>query len=325
MEKGKTKEKNIDTKKVSGKENNKEKKVLVTSRILFISILDKVFLILLICLLVGFTLVNFSGDLSSISYGFFKKFGREIIDVIGLVILYFILNWFYKCFAKTMLCLTEDEVYKETYLPLVRTETTIPLNKITKVTSINVLWIFRVLIIYQYTKLPLVFFTWNNQEFKDKTEELLTKDNKKVENAYKSQNIINKEKYKYVKYAAIILGAVIGLIGIIRFFSYTFSEERKLVGVYRNEEDNIILFKGGSCNIDDIIEDSVDSCSWKYIKKSKKVKIDYTYTYKYEKYSFYGLYPEYEYSTLDDTIKLKYNKKNNTLKYGKTTYKKKSK
>ena len=96
---------------------------------------------------------------------------------------YLLLNWFYKCAAKTMLCLTKNEVYKEIYIPFKRTESSIPLNKITKVTTHEVFWIFRTIVIHQYGKLPVIFFTWNNQEFKELLNKILQKEVKDLKEA----------------------------------------------------------------------------------------------------------------------------------------------
>ena len=272
-------------------DNTPKRDALVTCRILFISILDKIYIIILLLTLLISTYTNFNGDMSSLSYGFWGRVGREIVTLIGIVIAYFIYNWFYKCFAKTMLCVTEKEIYKETYLPFIRHETTIPLNKVTSVSSYKFLWIFRSVIIFQYLKLPMVFFTWNNQEFKDKVEELLTNDKTKVKNQFESKNIINKEQYKFVAICGGALVAIIVLLGIIRFFGYTFSDERHLPGVYKYKDNSIELVKDGTCELKLSGVSNVKSCEWKYDSDHKRVDIDYKYEYK-GYYSFYT--SEYE-------------------------------
>lgn len=288
----------------------KQIKALVTSRLLFISVLDKIYLVVLLLMLVLLTYNNFAGDISSVSYGFWSRVGYEIIILISMVICYFIFNWFYKCAGKTMLCLTENEVYKETYVPFKRTETSIPLNKITAVTTHNVFWIFRLIIIHQYSKLPMIFFTWNNQEFKDKLNELIIQDKEKIENEYEDKNIISKDKYKYLKYLGITLAGVICLVGIVRFFNFVFSPEKKVAGTYTYNSNEIILNKDGNCVIDDIVDDVTD-CSWSYNKDSKEVNVDYEYSY----YSYY-----YGSSTRHDNLYLEYDSSKKTLKYENTVY-----
>ena len=258
------------------KNENKKSKALVTSRVLFISVLDKIYLIFLFLMFVGLTSYNFSGNISSISYGFWNRIGLEIIIIVGTFIIYLLMNWFYKCAIKTMLCLTNNEVYKETYIPFKRSESSIPLNKITKVTTCNIFWIFRSIIIHQYHQLPIIFFTWNNQEFKDKLNELITGDKDSIENQYEDKNLIQKEYYKYLKYIGIALAGIIVLIGIVKMFSYIFSFERKVVGTYTNIDNQIVLNKDGNCEIGDLISSVVD-CKWTYDKKSQKVEIIYEY------------------------------------------------
>ena len=141
---------------------SKKQKALVTSRVLFISVLDKIYLVLLGLIFLGGTISIFKGNISSLSYSFWGKVGKELIFLVILFLIYLLMNWFYKCAVKTMLCLTENEVYKEAYVPFKRAETSIPLNKITSVSTINFFWIFRSIIIHQYHQFPLVFMTWNN-------------------------------------------------------------------------------------------------------------------------------------------------------------------
>ena len=293
---------------------------LVTSRVLFISVLDKIYLIILILMFLGATISNFSGRISSVNYHFFGKVGHEIVIIIVMFITYLIFNWLYKCVAKTMLCLTKNEVYRETYVPFKKTETSIPLNKITAVSTINVFWIFRSLIIHQYGRLPLVFFTWNNQEFKDKLNELITHDKDKVKNEYEDKNIINKEHYKYLMFAGVLLAAIICFIGIIRFFAYTFSPEKKVPGTYGYNDYNIVLDKNGSCDISSI-KSGVSSCEWSYNGDNKLVTITYEYTYasSYSRYYSYYNTP----STATDSFSMPYDAKAKTLTYQNAVYKKK--
>ena len=53
-------------------------KPLVTSRVLFISIIDKIYLITIILSLIILTYINFKGNISSLSYRFFDKLRIEI-------------------------------------------------------------------------------------------------------------------------------------------------------------------------------------------------------------------------------------------------------
>lgn len=290
-----------------------KRKSLITSRVLFISVLDKIYIIILLLIFLVATINNFTGDISSISYGFWNRIGKEIIIIFGIFIWYLILNWFYKCAAKTMLCLTENEVYKETYVPFHRSEMSIPLNKITGVTTHNWFWIFRAIIIHQYSNLPTIFFTWTNQEFKDKLNELITTEKEKIENEYEDKNIISKDKYKYLKYFAIGFAGVICLIGVVRFFNFVFSSEMRMAGTYTYSGEEIRLNKDGTCDINDIIDERVTECIWSYDEDDKEVEIEYEYYY----YSYYG----YSY-TRTDSLNLKYNSSKKVLEYDGDAYKK---
>ena len=289
----------------------KTQKALVTSRVLFISVLDKIYLIILGLWFVIGTYGIFSGNISSLHYGFFGRIGREILFLITLFIAYLIMNWFYRCAAKTMLCLTKNGVYREHYVPFKRTEDSIPLNKITKVTSINFFWIFRTLIIHQYHSFPLVFMTWNNQEFKDKLNELITTDDEKVENEYESRNIITKSMYKYLSYVGMALAAIIVLLGIIRFFTYIFNGERKIAGTYIYESNSITLKKNGTCEISGLVDDVTD-CDWTYDSDDKEVTLNYEYEYSY--------YFSSATTTSKGTRIFKYNPDDKSLEYNNNKY-----
>ena len=293
--------------------NGKKRKALVTSRILFISALDKIYLVILLLIFAGLTWINFAGDVSDLDYGFWSRVGIEIVIIIGMVIYYFLLNWFYKCAAKTMICVTENEVYMEKYVPFKRSETSIPLNKITGISTFNFFWIFRILIIHQYGKLPIVFPTWTNQIFKDKLNELITTEKEKVENEFEDKNIIGKDKLKYLKYLGIALVAVIGLIGIVRFFNYAFSAESKLSGTYTYQDEEITLNKDGTCVAYNIINEDIDDCSWTYDEEDSEVSV----RLEYREYSrYYGYYTDYDY------VYMLYNSKNKTLTDDDKVYKK---
>ncbi len=289
---------------------NEERKVrpVITSRLLFISVLDKIYLVILFLILVASTYANFSGDMSSLEYGFWAKVFGELGVLIGIIITYFIFNWFYKCAVKTVLCLTETQVYKEEYWPLIRHETSIPLNKITRVKTIKIFWIFRSIWIFQYGKLPVIFFTWTNQEFKDELTKRISEDKLPVENKYEEKNILSLQS-KLLKYAAIALAAVIALLGVVRFFNYIFSTERSIPGTYKNGETKIVLESDKTCSLTGIVSDDVTGCSWKYYKEEDRVLLTYEYTS--------GTYYKYNRSR---TLDMKYSKK--TLTYNSTEYKK---
>ena len=95
---------------------------IVTSRVLFISVLDKIYLIALGLSLLSLTIVNFMGPVASPLYGFWIRVGRELLILLGLFVTYLICNWFYKCAVKTVLCLTEKQVHQEVYIPFYKWE-----------------------------------------------------------------------------------------------------------------------------------------------------------------------------------------------------------
>lgn len=295
--------------KVEDKEERKQIKPLVTSRILFISVLDKIYIFMLLIMFITATFNIFAGDISSLNYGFWQRIFQEIGMIIGFCIIYFIFNWLYKCAAKTMLCLTENEVYKESYWPFKRSETSIPLNKITGITTYKFFWIFRSIIIHQYGKLPVVFMTWNNQEFKNKLTELITTENKKVENEYENRNIINKDNVKFLKWLGYAFAIVIVLLGFIRFFSFLANPGRRLDGTYVSSDKKIILEKDGTCNINNL-KSNVEECEWEYDEEYSRVEINYKY---YSRYSSY---------ILNGSISLDFNKDDKTLTYNDQIFKK---
>lgn len=293
-----------------GQKEEKKPEVLVTSRVLFISALDKIYLVILGLIFLGFTINIFSGNITELNYNFWSRIGNEITLIFIMLILYLIFNWFYKCAVKTILCLTKNEVYKEEYIPFKRTETSIPISKISKVSTVNVFWIFRSIIIHQYHHFPLIFMTWNNQEFKDELSKLITSEKENPENIYENRNIITNSMYKYLAYAGIGLVGIIVLLGIIRFFAYMFNDERSLVGTYKNENESITLLGSGNCELDGIVDD-LKSCTWSYDSDDKKVNVYYSYDYTYYYYS----------SSKSDSMELDYSK--NTLKVNGKEYTKK--
>lgn len=287
-------------KKAKKQEEVKKQKAIITSRVLFISVLDKIYLVILgLCFLVG-TFSIFNGPIGNLNYSFWARVGREIIFLIVLFIVYLFMNWFYKCAAKTMLCLTKNEVYKEHYVPFKKSETTIPINKITGVSAINVFWIVRCVVIYQYHRFPMFFFTWTNQEFKDSLSELITTEKEHVENEYENRNIVTVNMYKYIAYVGVALAGVIVLLGIVRFFTYMFNGERKIAGTYTYENNKLVLSKNGDCSIEGLI-DNVTDCTWSYDSNDKEVDVNYEYEYSY----YYSRYT----SSSKGSLTLKYNDK----------------
>lgn len=302
-------------KKIGGafkeKGNVRREKPLVSARVLFISVLDKIFLVILVLMLIGMTYVTFAGNLSSMSYGFWSRVGTYLIELIVFVIVYFFFNWIYRCAARTMLCLTEKEVYGEKYVPFKKSEFNIPLSKITKASTIDIFWIFRVLIIHQYHQFPVVFWTWNNHVFKDKLNELLINTDVKVLNEYEKRNIIPKKWEKYLLYLGAGLVGIVLLVGIGRAFGCLFSPAKSIPGTYSYNGRQIVLNKDGSCNVDSLVSNDVKSCSWEYYESSEDVAVTYTYEYK----SWYS-----GTQTSEGTLSLDFDSSKKTLSYSGNTY-----
>ena len=293
MDNEKSKDEIVEAKVKEKKKDGKKAKVIVTSRVLFISVLDKIYLTILGLVFVFGTISVFSGPISSLGYGFFKRVFLEFVLIVILIVLYLFLNWFYNCAVKTILCLTKAEVYREHYFPFKRSEDSIPLEKITKVSTLNLFWIFRAVIICQYHRFPLIFWTWNNQEFKDKLVELITNN--------KEKNLLNESMHGYLMYIILGLLIVILLIGIIKFGFFAFGNERRIAGTYYSSNNIVVLNKDGSCDLEGF-SNNIRSCFWSYISKSKEVEINYQYSYYYSYYD-------------NNVIRLKYDKNNNTLNY----------
>lgn len=314
----KSKAKDI-VKKVKIEDKDKEIKPLVTSRVLFISVLDKILLIILLLSLAISTFTVFVGNIASLNYNFFFRLFIYIWVLVYHVVMFFLYEWIYRCAAKTMLCLTENEVYLEQYILLKRTEKSIPLSKITKVTAIDFIWIFRVLIIHQYHQLPKVFWTWNNHEFKDKLNELITGDSGKIENKVKTKSILPKRWGLFLIILGSVVAGIVLLIGAGRFLAYVTHPAHNLNGTFVDGNGNsITLRKDGTCTFTDEVADFLDnesfvSCHWSYIDYAEKVKLEYEYEY------ISGYYNH----TYEDTIYLNLvNSKTLVDSYDGTTYKK---
>lgn len=277
------------TEKVREKnERNKNVKPLVTSRVLFISVLDKLYFIGLV---LSFILVLWGWMQNNLYWfeygkGFFVVLGEWFLEFIGIlicfVIAYFILNWLYRCLAKTMLCLTENEIYGEVYAPFYRGEFSVPVNRVTKIDSVKILWIFRFVFIHRYHQLPIVFPTWNAQEFKNKLTELLVKRDSKVENEFESKNIFPEWLKKRLIIVLLALGAIVGLIFVIYVVTYLNNPYKKIAGTYINQTEKIILKDDQTCGLENVIGYEVTKCKWVANDKyGDSIKIDVDLTYKY--------------------------------------------
>ena len=284
----------------------KEKEALVTCRVLFYSVLDKIYLVLFAIYFV-FGLFN----------GLFMRlrtvgavFGYYVGFLVGAAIMGLLMNWFYRCAIKSMLCITEDEVYKESYAPLKRSETSIPLNKITSVTTFNFFWIFRSIIIFQYHQLPVVFFTWNNQEFKDKFDELVNKRKANIKNEFEEKNIISFIDKKHYSIIGAITGGVVLVFVIIAIIMSFTNPSNRVIGTYSEGDKAITLNKDSSCTLTGF--EDISNCSWSYDQDLEVVTVKYTYDITS---SYLGK------RSYDKTISLNYSK--NTLVNGSKTYTKK--
>ena len=194
---------------------SKRKEAMVTCRVLFISILDKIFLFTIFSLFIILTIFNFMGNIKSFSYEFSSRVGKELFILLCLTFLYILLNWIYKCACKTMLSLTRNQIYEEIYFPLYRKEKTIPINQIASVSTINFLWVFRSIIIKQNHQFPLIFFTWKNKKLKSELENLMLNTDIKVKNSYQTKNILNKKQLPMIGIFAIFVITFIIILGVI--------------------------------------------------------------------------------------------------------------
>ena len=253
----------------------KQKKALVTSRVLFYTVLDKIYVLLFAFTFIYgliFGLVNKNKSIGGV-LGYYALF------IIEMVLIALLLNWIYKCVTKTMLCITEDEVYKEAYAPLKRSEMSIPLNKITSVTTFNFLWIFRSIIIFQYHQLPVVFFTWTNQEFKDKFDELVNKRKEEIVNEYEDKNMISFIDKKHYPIIGAVLGGLVVLFLIIAIIMSFMDPAAKVAGTYANDSGEVKLGKDKSCSVPGV--ENMTKCSWSYDDTSNIVTVNYSYEVKY--------------------------------------------
>ena len=289
----------------------RDPKKLLTCRLLFSSIMDKIFIILLIIGFLVVTFLNFKGNIFGAAYGFWFRFLREL----GIVVLFFILSlffdWIYKCFIKTMLCVTPHSIYRECYFPFWRRETTIPIQHVTAVSTINIFWIFRCVVIYQYRHFPLIFFTWNNQVFKNQVDELLEHEPVGYNGA--SHKTIFRKKYApIIQWIMIIVAFIIIVLGIVHFFGYIFSTEKRISGTYLKGNQKIQLNVNGTCSLRLPRITDLKSCKWKYDSEQHTIDI----RYEFSKKNYFG-----DVYDTKDTITVGY--KEDVLIYNGIDYKKK--
>ena len=149
-------------------------------------------------------------------------------------------------------------------------------------------------------QLPKVFWTWNNHEFKDKLNELITTDSGKVENEFKNKNILPKRWGLFLAILGIIIGSLIILLAIGRFIGYMSNPARSLGGTYYDKDRNaIVLNKNGSCSIDEDIvdEDKIIDCTWEFNEYTEDIQVRYEYEYESGYYYTYT-YTDWDYYTL---------------------------
>ena len=282
-----------------------------TCRVLFYTIFDKIFLLVLFVGFITCTYLNFRGDVFSGTYGYWKRIFYECGIILSFGIGSFLFNWIYNCIVKTMLCVTPEMIYKESYFPFYRKETSIPLNHVTSVSTINFLWIFRSVVIHRYHHFPMIFFTWNNQRFKNRVDELLGMDSY-ISNAYQDRGMFQKRDIPFIKWMFIILGMFLLVLGIVHLFGYMFSTERSLSGTYKNGNQYIQLRVSKTCDLKINRVHDVLKCNWEYDEEHQTIEISYEYT----KNNYFGN----EYNK-KDTMTLGY--KDKVLTYNSVDYQKK--
>ena len=282
-----------------------------TCRVLFISVLDK---ILLIILLLGFLCTSFfmfKGNLFSPSYGFWSRFYKEFLVLLLFVILYFLFNWYYYCLSNTMMCVTRRQIYIEKYLPFWSKKKTIPLEQVNSISTINFFFIFRCVVIFEsHHYFPVIFFTWNNQKFKDRVVELMGE--APIGGNPTPVSLIQRDNYYLFKIFFVIFGLFLFIVGTIRFFGYIFSPESNIAGNYAHSGERIVLKKNGTCDVKLEQIKNVKKCTWKLLQKTNQIRIDVQYS----KSNYLG--NSYE---RDDSIRVSY--KDKVLIYNDVEYQKK--
>ena len=250
-----------EVKKKNGKTFVHQRNTIITCRLLFSSILDKVYLILLIGSFIVLSFLNFRGNIFSGFYGFWMRFLKECGLVFLYIIFYFICTWFYHCAIRTMMCLTKNEIRIERYFPLIRLETSIPIQHVTSISTFNIFFIFRSVIIHRYHQLPVIFFTWHNQKFKNRVMEVLGEEGTII-NYYDDTGILAPRYYRFMRWFIIIFLMILLMLGFVRLFGYVFSHERIVSGTYVNEMKKIVLKNNGECKISINKYVNPKKCTW---------------------------------------------------------------
>ncbi|MBP5678607.1 MAG: hypothetical protein J6X28_02110 [Bacilli bacterium] len=266
-----------EVKKVEKKEKTEKRGAVVTCRVLFYSVYHKIFLFLLFFGFVGTTIFNFKGNIFSSTYGYWIRVLIEVGIIIGFILLSFLFNWFYHCIVKTMLCITRGGIYKETYFPFGKKETTIPFRHVTSVSALTILWIFRAVVIFQYRHMPLVFFTWNHEKFKRKIDEILGQDTS-VSNSYENKSLFQERYIPFLQWMFIILGMILFLLGIVHLFGYISSHEASMSGKYQNGSQYILLKSNQTCDVKVNRIHDLLHCTWAYDEDDQTIVIQYEYS-----------------------------------------------
>ncbi len=254
-----------------------------TCRLLFSSLVDKILLILLLLAFIYFTYIIFKGSLLAASYGFWFRFLKEIGLLFCLLIAYIICNWLYICIIKSSLTVTKDGVYKEFYFPFYKKEDFIPLEHITSVSLINFIWIFRGVFIHRYNHIPVFFPTWNNQKFKDRLIEVMG-NNSSINNSNNNKSLLQEGHLPVLQWITILFIFIIFVLGMIHFFGYMFSNERKLSGTYSKGTQKITLKANGTCELRISKIKNIRKCTWTINREDKTIDINYEYM----KNNYYG-------------------------------------
>ena len=311
--------------KVGEEKDTKKKKLkpLVSSRVLFVTVLDKIYFaglfLTFILSIIAYVNVRVSWNIYGASYfGSLFSFIVGLLGIlIGFVIAYLILNWLYKCVEKTMVCMTRKEVYGEFYAPFYRGELSIPIDKITRIDTVKVFWIFRTLIIHRYHQIPIVFPTWNAQEFKDKWTEVVMDRDEKVENEFETRSIIPAWLKKKWLIIVIALAAVLVLATISFTVRYLDDPIMKIPGTYVFDDQKIILTEDGMCELENISDYEVTDCGWsigEFYNNTLELHISYSYRYKYSWSN--------RYYTSDSSTIAEFDNKNETLEFDWNTFRK---
>ena len=210
-----------------------------------------------------------------------------------------------------MLCVENRSIYRECYFPFIQKETSIPLKHVTSVSAIDFLWIFRVLIVFQYHHFPLIFFTWNNHKFKNRVDELLGND-QNFSNGYQNKSIFQRSYLPIVQWVGIIISFFIVVLGVVHLFGYLLSPEKRISGVYLKGNQKITLKVNGTCDLKITGIKNLKKCKWVIHDENQTITI----RYEFSKNNYYG-----ESYDSKDTIKVGY--KDDLLIYNGIEYKKK--